>query len=76
MKDNVKVGMSVYHATPTKYIIFTICAVVLIQVLHDVIGSLSNCKNVRENASKAIELGGKAYNTYQKVQQPQRFVRQ
>lgn len=76
MKDSVKAGMSVYHATPTKYIVFTICAVILIRVLHDVITSLSSCNNVRENASKAVELGGKAYTAYQDIRQPQRFVRQ
>ena len=76
MKDSVKAGISVYHATPTKYVVFTICAVILIRVLHDTIKSLSDCKNVRENASKAVEFGGKAYTAYQDIRQPQGFVKQ
>jgi hypothetical protein len=75
MKDSVKTGVSLYHATPTKYIVFTICTVILIRVLHDVIASLSSCNNVRENASKAVELGGKAYDAYKDIQQPQNIRR-
>lgn len=76
MKDSVKAGMSIYHATPTKYIIGTICLIVIIRVLHNVTISLSGCNNFRENASRAVELGGKAYTAYQDIRQPQRFVRQ
>lgn len=76
MKDSVKAGVSVYHGTVTKYIIGTVCLVVLIRVLQNVIISLSGCNNVRENASRAMELGGKAYTAYQDIRQPQRFGRQ
>lgn len=76
MKDNVSAAMVLYKSQPTSYIVFTICAVILIRVLHDVITSLSSCSNVRENASRAMELGGKAYTAYQDIRQPQRFIRQ
>ena len=75
MKDNVGAGVSLYHASPTKYIIFTICAVILIRVLHNVAISLSGCNNFRDNASKAVELGGKAYDAYKDIQQPQNIRR-
>jgi hypothetical protein len=75
MKDNVSVGVSIYHATVTKYIVFTICAVILIHVLHNTIKSLSNCNTFRDNATKAIEFGGEAYHTYQSFQKPQNVVR-
>jgi len=76
MKDNVKVGMSIYHAKTTKYIVFTICAVILIRVLQNVIISLSGCNNFRENASRAVEFSEKAFTAYKDIRQPQRFGRQ
>lgn len=75
MKDSVKAGMSVYHATVTKYIIGTICLIVLIRVLHNVTISLSGCNNFTANASRAVELGGKAYDAYKDIQQPQSIRR-
>jgi hypothetical protein len=75
MKDNVGAGVSLYHASPTKYIIFTICAVILIRALYNAISSLLDCNHFRDNASKAAELGGKAYDAYKNIQQPQSIRR-
>jgi hypothetical protein len=75
MNNTAKVGVSLYYASPTKYIIFTICAMILIRVLHNVAISLSGCNNFRDNASKAVELGGKAYDAYKDIQQPQNIRR-
>jgi hypothetical protein len=57
----------IYNSKPTKYIVFTICAIVLLNVLQRFILSLSDCGNVKENASKAVEFGGQAYDTYQNI---------
>ena len=75
MNNTTKVGVSLYHASPTKYIIFTICAVILIRALHNAIISLSGCNNFRANALRAVELGGKAYDAYKDIQQPQSIRR-
>lgn len=67
MNDSMKVGVSLYHGQPTKYIVFTICAIVLIRVLHTVLMSLSGCTDFNKNASKAMEYGSSAYKAYQDI---------
>ena len=67
MKDNLKAGNSIYYATPTKYIIFTICAFFLIRLIHDVGLSFSKCDNIKKNANKVVEVSEKAYTMYQGI---------
>lgn len=59
MNNNLKAGMSIYHASTTKIIVFTICAAFLIGVLRKTILSISDCDNAR-NAAK------KVYDTYER----------
>lgn len=75
MNNNVKAGISAYHASATKYIVFTICAVVLIRVIQNVILSLAKDNNFREKASKAIESGGKVYDAFKDIQPPHKVFR-
>jgi hypothetical protein len=56
MTDNVKAGMSIYHATPTKIIVFTVCAAFLISVLRKTILSISDCDNAKYAAKKAYDI--------------------
>jgi hypothetical protein len=52
--------LAFYQSEPTKYIVFTICAIILIQLLRTVFLEISGCETARNNAIKA-------YNTYEKL---------
>jgi|AntRauTorckE5430_2_1112549.scaffolds.fasta_scaffold09146_5 hypothetical protein len=56
MNDNVKARMSIYHATPTKIIVFTVCTAFLIGVLKNTILSISDCENAKSAAKKAYDI--------------------
>lgn len=47
--------LSFYTAEPTKYIVFTICAFILIQLLRKTILEISGCESARNNAEKAYK---------------------
>lgn len=59
MNTNLKAGMSVYHASTTKIIVFTICAAFLIGVLRKTILSIADCDNAKNTAKKV-------YDTYER----------
>lgn len=58
MSDNVKAGVSIYHASTTKIIVFTVCAAFLIGILRRTILSIADCDNTRNAAINAYS----AYN--------------
>lgn len=47
--------LAYYQSPVTKYIVFTICAVVLINLLRKTLLEVSGCKTAQDNAIKAYQ---------------------